>query len=150
MTDARDEVADRQADYKRDMARRQRRLAWAARLRSFVLQATWVIVLAAGAAIPLSAAMSWPDWVAPTLGFVVVLATGIEKIFSRTTAAAAAVDRLRRHLEQEGRLFHARQMDYAGADDPFEIYVTRSEAAIQEFDRSMLTYGQRMAVRRDT
>jgi hypothetical protein len=29
-------------------------------------------------------------------------------------------------------------------DDPFELYVSRSEAAIAQFDRSMLTYAQRM------
>lgn len=135
----------RQEEYERDMKHRRRGLAREFRLRYFTLQATWVIVLTAGAAIPLSAALGWPGWIAPILGFSIVVATGLEKVFNRTTDGAVAVDRLRRTLDQEGRLFHARKLHYADTNDPFDEYVRRSEAAIAEFDRSMLAYAQRIA-----
>lgn len=145
MTDTGDVVEARLEGYERDMNQRRRSLAREFRLRYFALQATWVIVLTAGAAIPLSAALGWPGWVAPVLGFSVVVATGLEKVFNRTTDGAVAVDRLRRALEQEGRLFRARRLHYADIDDPFDEYVCRSEAAIADFDRSMLAYAQQIA-----
>jgi hypothetical protein len=145
-------VSDVQAEsgrdrYERELGRRRRRLSREVRLRSFTMQSMWIIVLAAGAAVPLATAMGSPGWVGPALGFVVVVATGIERIFTRTTVAAVAVDRLRRRLERERRGLSAGILD-AGEADQFALYVRNCEAAIAEFDETMIAYSSKLT--RDT
>ncbi|MGB3686433.1 MAG: hypothetical protein WA991_11485 [Ornithinimicrobium sp.] len=76
----------------------------AAMLRTVVIQSLWIIVIIAGAGVPLSAALHGPEWVAPILGFAVVVAAGIERVFRRTTSAAVAQDSLRRGLAREQRM----------------------------------------------
>jgi hypothetical protein len=149
MSDSRTAGTDARLRYEHEMRRRLRYLDVVARLRAFTMQVVWIIVLAAGAAVPLATALEWDDWVAPVLGFVVVVASGVERIFNRTTAAAVAVDALRRRLDRERRVLVAGQLEYADADDPLGVYVERSEDAIAEFDRTMIDYGQQVAVRPD-
>lgn len=85
-------------------------------LRTGGIQALWIIVILAGAGVPLNEAVEGPGWVGPTLGFVVVVAAGVERVFARTTPAAAAQDTLRRGLSREQRIFLARADIYGGED----------------------------------
>ncbi len=135
--------------YEREIARRRRRSTWEVGLRTFTMQVTWIVVLAAGAAVPLAAALGWPGWVAPVLGFVIVVATGIEKIFGRTTDAAVAVDALRRRLDRERRKRDARSGSDEAESDGFDAYVRGCERAIAEFDASMLAYTKKATGRED-
>ncbi|WES63167.1 hypothetical protein P0L94_11945 [Microbacter sp. GSS18] len=142
-------VENGRSRYEGDIARRRRRLTWEVGLRSFTMQATWLVVLAAGAAVPLAAALGWPEWVAPVLGFAIVVATGIEKIFGRTTDAAVAVDALRRRLDRERRKRDARSGSDEADADGFDAYVRGCERAIAEFDDSMLAYTKKATGRDD-
>ena len=132
------------ARYEREISRRLRRSSLAARARAFALQSNWIVILAAGAAVSLSAALDWDDWVGPVLGFVVVIGTGVDRIFSRTTEGSIAVDRLRRELERQRRLYEARQLMYSDNADPFGSYVARVEAAIAEYDEAMVSHSSRL------
>jgi hypothetical protein len=113
--------------------------------RASGLQILWLSVVLAGAGIPLNRALGGPSWVDPTLGFVVVAAAGIEKIFSRTTPAAVARDRLRRHLERERRRFEAGIEEYADRATASTTFVERVEAIISRYDEEMLEYGRASA-----
>ena len=129
------------------MVRSRLRLAnLAARLRAGGIQVVWLVVLIAGAAIPLTEALitdGW-TWVSPVLGFVVVIAAGLERIFSRTTDAAAALDQLRRELSRERRLLIARSGPYAETGEPHNLYATRAEAVIASSDARMVDYNRRV------
>ncbi len=125
------------------MVRSRLRLAnLAARLRAGGIQVVWLVVLVAGAAIPLTEALTtdgW-TWVSPVLGFVVVIAAGLERIFSRTTDAAAALDQLRRELSRERRLMIARSGPYAETEAPHSLFAERAEAVIASYDARMVEY----------
>jgi hypothetical protein len=71
----------------------------------------WVVIVTAGAGVPLAAAVGWPDEVGPALGFVVVVvvASGIERIFGRTTPTAVAWEKLNRELSRQTRLAGGRR-----------------------------------------
>ncbi len=142
--------ADDRRTYAKDMDRKVRRLAAESSARAVVMQLNWIVVLMAGAAVPLSTALDWGDWVAPVLGFVVVVAAGIDRIFARTAPGAVAVDQLRRRLDREQRLWRARQLEYGDTDDPLGLYVLRSEEAIAEFDRAMIDYNRRLVQETDS
>jgi hypothetical protein len=117
--------------------------AW---MRAGGIQIVWLIILIAGAAIPLSEVLidgGW-EWVTPVLGFTVVIAAGLERIFSRTTPAAAALDELRRNLAHEYRIFLAAPEDQDGGADRFEKYVERSEALVADYDQKMIDYNSRV------
>lgn len=126
----------------------------AAHLRAGGIQVVWLVVLVAGAAIPLTEALAddgW-SWVTPLLGFTVVVAAGLERILSRTTDAAVALDQLRRNLSRERRLLIARAGPYEQSTDPFPLYSARAEALIETYDLSMVEYYRRIvgdAPRRD-
>ena len=115
-------------------------------LRTGGIQALWIVVIVAGAGVPLNEAVGGPDWVAPTLGFVVVVAAGIERVFGRTTPAAAAQDVLRRGLAREQRLFLSRSGPYQD-EDAFEVYTERAERLIAEYDHVMVQYSATLARR---
>jgi hypothetical protein len=118
----------------------------AAWLRASGIQIVWLVILIAGAAIPLSEALitsGWA-WVSPTLGFIIVIAAGLERIFSRTTGAAVALDRLRRDLSRERRLLIARSGPYAELTDPFCTYAERAESVIAEYDQAMVSHHQQI------
>ncbi len=140
------ELTDAQQRYVADLRSRIRTGRVAALLRTGGLQVLWIIVIVAGAGVSLSDAVTAPSWVAPTLGFVVVVAAGVERIFSRATPAAAAQDRLRRGLAREQRLFAARAEPYTD-DEAFALYSSRSEALLAEYDRVMLDYSSSLARR---
>jgi hypothetical protein len=98
----------------------------ASMLRTGGIRTLWIIVVVAGAGVPLNEAIGGPVWFGPALGFVVVVAAGIERIFGRTTPAAAAQDLLRRGLARERRLFLSGAAAY-GASNAFDLYAERSE-----------------------
>lgn len=128
--------------YERRVSRKRGVAYTAAVLRAGGIQAVWLVVLVAGAAIPLTEALvdeGW-EWVSPVLGFVVVIAAGLERIFRRTTDAAAALDRLRRSLSRERRLLIAGAGPYAVAQDPFALYAESCEPFIATHDDAMVDY----------
>lgn len=128
-----------------------RRIRWrlrmanvAAWMRAGGIQIVWLTILIAGAAIPVSDVLidgGW-EWVSPVLGFIIVIAAGLERIFSRTTPAAAAVDELRRNLAHEYRVYLAASDD--GGPDRFDRYVERSEALVADYDQKMIDYNARV------
>ncbi|MGE5210145.1 MAG: hypothetical protein ACM3MM_02720, partial [Acidobacteriota bacterium] len=71
-----------QRRYVDGVERRLGRLRSEVWLRTTTIQLLWLVVVLAGAAIPLSSALGWWDWIEPTLGFVVVAAAGVERIFA--------------------------------------------------------------------
>jgi hypothetical protein len=115
--------------------------AW---MRAGGIQIVWLTILIAGATITLSEVLiesGW-EWVSPVLGFIVVIAAGLERIFSRTTPAAAALDELRRNLAHEYRMYLAAPDDNGA--DRFERYVERSEALVADYDQKMIDYNARV------
>jgi hypothetical protein len=144
---AREEARNKAEDtYKKEMRRRIRRTTVRTRTRLFTMQMMWVVVLAAGAAVPLATALKWHAWVGPVLGFVVVVASGTERIYGRTTPAAVAWEKLNRELDRQTRLFntstleYAEYAEYARRHERFALYVKHSEKAIRKFDKTMLAY----------
>lgn len=128
--------------YERRLRRKRGIADTAAVLRAGGIQFVWLVVLVAGAAIPLTEALvddGW-EWVSPVLGFVVVIAAGLERIFRRTTDAAVALDRLRRNLSRERRLLIAGAGPYATAQDPYALYAESCEGFIATYDDAMVDY----------
>lgn len=143
-------LADRTRDrrrFERMVTNRLRVANLAAYMRATGIQVVWFVIIIAGAAVPLTGALvddGW-NWLSPTLGFVIVTAAGLERIFGRTTRAAVALDRLRRELSRERRLMMTRTGPYADAPDPFLVFAERSEASIATYDASMIEVNSRAA-----
>lgn len=115
----------------------EKRIRWADRgmnARSVGQKAAWTIALAAGGAVSLSQAIvdTW-DWLPAVLGFVVVVAQGSDRILNRSADGSASMDRMRRDLSREVRLFHARAAQY-DIDDRFPVFVERAEAILSAYD----------------
>jgi hypothetical protein len=137
-------LTENQKRYQRLTKRRFRAANIAVWLRAGGIQAVWLVVLIAGAAIPLTEAIivdGW-TWVSPVLGFVIVVAAGVERIFSRTAGAAGALDELRRGLMQERRLLLAKSGEYATSDEPFALWAQRSEDRITSYDQRMIAHNK--------
>ena len=135
-----------QHQYERALRRRLRLANAAAWMRAGGIQAVWLVVLVAGAAVPLTEAIladGW-TWVSPVLGFVIVVAAGLERIFRRTTAAAVSLDELRRSVSRERRLLLAGVDGHNGADATYAAYAERVEQHIAEYDRQMVAYARRV------
>ncbi len=136
-----------QVQYDKHLRRRLLVAGAAAWMRAGGIQAVWLIVLVAGAAVPLSDAVlsgeGW-TWVTPTLGFIIVVAAGLERIFRRTTDAAVPLDELRRNVSRERRLLLARAEKYGDPDTTYTLYVQRVEQHIAEYDRQMVEYAKRV------
>jgi protein-S-isoprenylcysteine O-methyltransferase Ste14 len=135
-----------QRRYDRTLRRRLRVADAAAWMRAGGIQAVWLVVLVAGAAVPLTEAViadGW-TWVSPVLGFVIVVAAGLERIFQRTTGAAAALDDLRRKVARERRMVQAGAGVYADADASYAQYAARIEEHIADYDRQMVEYARRV------
>jgi hypothetical protein len=131
-----------QRSFDRHVRRRLRVANVAAWLRAGGIQFAWLVIVIAGAAIPLSEALigdGW-SWVSPTLGFLIVIAAGVERIFGRTTEAAVALDSLRRELARERRMLTASAGPYSLADDRFGLYAERTEEHIARYDERMIAY----------
>lgn len=139
-------TADDERGYLDDLSGRIRVGSTGALLRTGGIQALWIVVIVAGAGVSLSEAVGASDWVPPTLGFVVVVAAGLERVFARATPAAAAQDALRRALARERRAFRARVGAYAGAD-AFDQLVDRCERFIALYDQTMIQYAESLAKR---
>jgi len=135
-----------QRRYERKLERRIWLADTAARLRATGIQVVWLVILVAGAAVPLSDAVLTEDWswVSPTLGFVIVVAAGLERIFRRTTDAAVSLDELRRKVSRERRLLMAGAEEYAAPDASYALYAERIESHIAEYDRQMVAYAKRV------
>lgn len=112
--------------------------------RAVTVQLLWLIVVLAGAGIPLNGALGGPSWVEPLLGFVVVAAAGIDKIFGRTSRKAASVDTLRRALARETRLLHAGAPPYADNPMTFATFIKRCERAITKYNRQVIKENRRI------
>ena len=138
--------SDAQQKYADQLGSRIRIGNAASGLRTGGIQALWIIVIVAGAGVPLTEALGGPSWVSPVLGFVVVVAAGMERIFGRTTPAASAQDALRRGLAREQRLYRSGATPY-GAADAFDRYAERSERLIAEYDEAMVAYSSGLARR---
>jgi len=129
-------------EYDRSIRRRLRGANAAAWFRATGIQVVWLIVLIAGAGVPLTQAIAsdgW-TWVNPVLGFVVVVGAGVERIFGRTTEAAVSLDVLRRNLAREHRLLISGTDEYAASKDPRRLYAERVEALIATYDEQMIGY----------
>ncbi len=139
-------VTPGQQQYDRVLRRRLRVADTAAWLRAGGMQAVWLVVLVAGAAVPLTEAIlteGW-TWVSPVLGFVIVVAAGLERIFRRTTDAAVSLDELRRKVARERRLLQARADVYSDPDATYALYAERVEQLIADYDRRMVAYAERV------
>ena len=115
-------------------------------MRAGGIQAVWLVVLLAGAAVPLTDAVitdGW-TWVSPVLGFVIVVAAGLERIFQRATGAAAPLDELRRKVARERRLLQAGADGYADPDATYALYAARVEEHIADYDRQMVEHARRV------
>lgn len=135
-----------QQRYEQLVGRRLRVANAAARMRASGIQAVWLVVLVAGAAVPLSEALmtdGW-TWVSPVLGFVIVIAAGLERIFRRTTEAAVPLDELRRNVARERRLLLAGADVYGDADATYALFAERVEQHIGVYDRAMVDYAKRV------
>lgn len=130
-----DTLTPAQRRYVDDVDRRIRRLRNEVWWRTTTIQVLWLIVVLAGAAVTLSNALGGWDWIEPTLGFVVVVAAGAERIFARTSGKAATVDELRRALSHEHRMLVTATGDYADAATAFATFAARCEDAIETHDR---------------
>jgi hypothetical protein len=139
-----------QRTFDRHIRRRLRAANVAAWLRAGGIQFAWLVIVVAGAAIPLSEALidqGW-SWVSPKLGFLIVIAAGVERIFGRTTEAAVALDCLRRELARERRMLTATAGPYSLADDRFALYAERTDEHIARYDERMVAYHRQVI--RDT
>lgn len=135
-----------QRRYDSTLERRLRLADTAARMRAIGIQTVWLVILVAGAAVPLSDAVlntGW-NWVSPTLGFIIVVAAGLERIFRRTTDAAVPLDELRRKVARERRLLLAGAERYSSPDATYVQYAERVEEHIAEYDRQMVAYAKRV------
>jgi hypothetical protein len=105
-----------------------------------LIHLSWIIVLAAGAAVSVVEAVDLPSWVAPVLGFVVVLFQGIGRVFGRTSQGSRAMDLLRRRLAHEQRLVLVRAGPYATVGEPMKLFIERCEQLLTENDATMVDY----------
>lgn len=142
--DGSEPIRPEQRQYLDDLRSRVRTGRLGALLRTLAIQGLWVLVVLAGAGVPLNQAVGGPGWVGPTLGFIVVVAAGIERVFARTTPAAAAQDVLRRGLAREHRLYLAGAGSYSGSD-AFARFAERCEQLIADYDRIMVSYSTTLA-----
>jgi len=129
-----------QRAYLREIRRRDRRATWGTRSRYVSIQLSWIIVLVAGAAVSLTDVFDLPSWVAPVLGFVVVVFQGIERVFGRTSQGSKAMDLLRRKLAHEQRLVLVGGGPYATVGEPMEVFIERCEQLLTENDETMIDY----------
>lgn len=132
------ENANMQPEFMARFNKRLRRSRIAAVARSAGVQSAWSLTLLAGAGVPLAQALGAYKWVAPILGFLVVVASGAQGIFARTAGMGSAMDRLARSLASERRLYEMSAGPYAEQGDMFIRFVERSEEAIAGYDRAMV------------
>lgn len=118
-------------------------MTWTTRLRYLLVHLSWVVVLLAGAAVPLAEALDLSSWVVALLGFTVVAFQGVDRLFDRTSRGSEAMDRLRRGLAREQRLLLVGGGDYAAMDaaaDRAKLFVERCERLLGENDATMVEY----------
>jgi len=140
-----DSVADKsslEADFMRRLDRRIRRTRVAALARNAGVQAAWSLTLLAGAGVPLVSSFDW-NATASVLGFVVVVASGAERIFARTADGGEAIERLHRGLASERRLYQACAGPYGDDATRFEQLVERTESLISIYDAAIVETNRR-------
>jgi len=125
------------------------RTTMATRTRLVTIHVSWIIVLLAGAGVALAEAVVVTDtawtWVPATLGFVVVVFQGIDRVFGRTSEGSRAEDTLRRELAHEQRCWRVGAADYRNVDSPFDVLVERCEDVIKKYDDTMTAYYAELA-----
>ena len=94
-------------------------------------------------AIPLNPTIDGPSWIEPWLGYFVVAAAGIERIFARTSAKASAVDSLRRDLEQRTRRLKAGAIP-PYPDATFAASVEACEKSISAHNQEVIKRNRRL------
>ncbi|MGA9279566.1 hypothetical protein [Ilumatobacter sp.] len=129
-----------QKAYLREIRRRERRATLSTRGRYVAIHLSWIVVLLAGAGVPLAQALGSPAWVAAMLGFVVVAFQGFDRIFGRTSEGSRSMDLLRRRLAREQRLMLAGGGQYAAGVDRIEVFVDRCEDLLLANDDEMVNY----------
>jgi hypothetical protein len=129
-----------QQEYVREIQRRERRARWSTRSRYLAIHLSWIVVLLAGAGVPLAEALGSPAWLPPVLGFVVVAFQGFERIFGRTSAGSRSMDRLRRGLAREERLLLAGVGAYADETTRADVFVGECEKLLLVNDEEMVDY----------
>ncbi|MFV0459227.1 MAG: hypothetical protein ACK5MT_10735 [Actinomycetales bacterium] len=134
-----------QRRYDGALRRRLRLATMAGSARAIGIQVVWLVIIVAGAAIPLTDAVlpGW-DWISPTLGFIIVVAAGLERIFRRTTDAAVSLDELRRSLARERRGLLTGIGPYEASEADYVLFIERAEALIAEYDAQMVAYARRV------
>ena len=145
--DALADTADQRA-YLREIRRRTRRSTWSARGRYVMIHFSWIVVLAAGAAVSLVEVFGWSRSIAALLGFVVVVFQGVGRIFGRTAAGGEAMDVLRRGLAREQRQLLVADGPYADATDAgarFTLFADRCEELLGANDEAMVEYFAHLA-----
>ena len=119
------------------MHRIEKRIRWADRgmnARSVGQKVAWTVARVAGGAVSLSeAVVASMDWLPAVLGFVVVVAQGSDRLLRRSAEGSASMERMRRDLSREHRLFRARATVY-DLDEPFPVFVDRVEAILGTYD----------------
>lgn len=138
------ETKERKA-YLHDILVRDRRAKWNTRMRYLAMHLSWIVVLIAGALIPVVGTSDWANWVVP-LGIVIVVFQGIDGIFHRTAAGGRAMDILRRGLEAEQRMLLVGAGPYAETADPYAVFVKRCERLVRANDAFMVDYFADIAV----
>ena len=125
--------------YLREIRRRDRRATSATRSRYASIDSSWIIVLAAGAAVALVEAIDLASWVAPVLG----RSRGrprLDQVFGRTSEGSKPMDLLRRRLAHEQRLVLVRGGPYATVGEPMKLFIERCERLLTENDATMVDY----------
>jgi hypothetical protein len=131
-------IPEHRTTYLAEFDQRLRRWRRATLVRDVGLQSTWIIALLAGAGVPLVQSFAWDRGVASLLGFVVVVATGAERLFARTSEQADALDRCRRGLESERRMYMTATGPYTNESEHFRLFVERSEVITAAYDERSL------------
>ena len=129
-----------QRAYLREIRRRERRATWSTRGRYVAIHMSWIVVLLAGAAVPLAQALGSPAWVGAVLGFVVVAFQGFDRIFGRTSQGSRSMDLLRRRLAREQRMMLVGGGQYAADVDRVHVFVDRCEDLLVANDDEMIEY----------
>lgn len=131
--------------YLLDVDRRLRQANWLVRGRVGAIQLSWVVVTIAGAAVSVVEVLDAPRWIGAGLGFAIVSFQGLDRIFGRTTEGSRSLDVLRRDLYREKRLFTVGEGPYRGVEDPFGLFVERSEAIVALNDAEEVAYNARLS-----
>ena len=124
-----------QVEYIELVERRRRGADRRVRARTVRAQASMAVTLLAGAGVTLTPAVTDVTWVAPTLGFLVVVSQGASRLLVRTGRNAPAADKLRRSLGASQRQLNANIGEYSDPSNAFKTFARETEDALDLYDR---------------